>query len=136
MIKWWEPLKRVSQSSHGKISSSGSCLPNVWDHDMLTPPHRLLPDVWDDAMFIPATGFCLMCGMTQFSPPPQALPDVLDDVMLTPATGCSTQCPPNKARALHQGDWFPLGPMTHTQALFITVPGTACCQPGLQTLFC
>ena len=56
MIMWWEPLQRVSQSSHGKISSSGPCPPNVWDYDML----------------IPATGFCLMCGMTRCSPPPQA----------------------------------------------------------------
>jgi hypothetical protein len=63
------------------------------------PRHRLSPDVWDDAIFIPATGFCLMCGMTQFSPPPQALPDVWDDPMLTPATGCSKWCLPNKARA-------------------------------------
>ncbi len=53
------------------------------------PRHRLLPDVWDDVMFIPATGFHLMCGVTQFSPPPQALPDVWDDTMLNPATGCS-----------------------------------------------
>jgi hypothetical protein len=29
MIMWWEPLQRVSQASHGKISSSGSCLPDV-----------------------------------------------------------------------------------------------------------
>ncbi len=45
--------------------------------------------------------------------------------MLTPATGCSKQCPPHKVRALHQGDWFLLGPTTHTQALFIVVPGIA-----------
>jgi hypothetical protein len=56
MIMWWEPLQRVSQSSHGKISSSGLCLPDVWDHDMLTP----------------ATGFCPMCGMTQCPSLPQA----------------------------------------------------------------
>ncbi len=29
-----------------------------------------------------------------------------------------------------------MGPTTHTKALFIIVPGAACCQPGLQTLFC
>jgi hypothetical protein len=77
-----------------------------------------------------------MCGMMQFSPLPQALPDVWDDAMLTPATGCLTWRLPHKARALHQGDWFPLGPTTHTLAFFIAVPGAAGCQPGLQTLFC
>ncbi len=56
MIMWWEPLQRVSQPSHGEISSSGPCLLDVWDNNMLTP----------------TTGFCLMCGMTQCSPPPQA----------------------------------------------------------------
>ncbi len=56
VIMGWEPLQRVSQSSHGKISSSGLGLPDVWDHDMTTP----------------ATGFCPMCGKTQCPSLPQA----------------------------------------------------------------
>jgi hypothetical protein len=56
MIMWWEPLKRVSQPSHGEISSLGPCPPDVWDNNM-HPRHRLLLDVWDDAMFTPATGY-------------------------------------------------------------------------------
>ncbi len=81
IIMWWEPLQRVSQSSHGKISSSGSCLPGI---TTCYPRHRLLPNVWDDAMFIPTTDFCLMCAMTRFSPPRQALTVVWDEAMLTP----------------------------------------------------
>jgi hypothetical protein len=42
MIMWWEPLRRVSQSSHGKISSSGSCLPGI---TTCYPRHRLFPNV-------------------------------------------------------------------------------------------
>ncbi len=37
MIMWWEPLQRLSQPSHGEISSSGPFPPDVWDNDMLTP---------------------------------------------------------------------------------------------------
>jgi hypothetical protein len=37
MIMWWEPLQRVSQPSHEEISSSGPCLLDLWDNNMLTP---------------------------------------------------------------------------------------------------
>jgi hypothetical protein len=68
-------IQRVKVSgSNTVVASPRACLPG---HSVILE-RRLntvawdLPDVWDHDMLTPATGFCPMCGMNQCPSPPQA----------------------------------------------------------------